>query len=234
MSNTSTLIRKRCIGGLLAYRVRNGSHEKLLILGLSAFFSLNCLGFMSQVPRGLLIAMAVLCHIESSKRKPNQELDLDGGCIYLFGGKRTGPPSRRCAPEQRSSRRGRFGGIGPLLCASCFAARYSRRCDRGDGDAKQAALRAALREARITQPAGACANLIPAGDLWEGLTRYIPRRLVDTGSTAFPYIYVSALYGLWRRRKERVVWALALCFLGLVLGYTVETVDSDSPIGERY
>ena len=92
MSNTSTLIRKRCIGGLLAYRVRNGSHEKLLILGLSAFFSLNCLGFMSQVLCGLLIAMAVLCHIESSKRKPNQELDLDGGCIYLFGGKRTGPP----------------------------------------------------------------------------------------------------------------------------------------------
>jgi len=39
------------------------------ILGLSAFFSLNCLGFMSQVLCGLLIAMAVLCHIESSKRK---------------------------------------------------------------------------------------------------------------------------------------------------------------------
>src|SRR6185437_1281125 len=25
-------------------------------------------------------------------QNPDRELDLDGGCIYLFGGKRTGPP----------------------------------------------------------------------------------------------------------------------------------------------
>jgi hypothetical protein len=72
------------------------------------------------------------------------------------------------------------------------------------------------------------------GDLLESLIRNTPRRLVDTGSTAFPYIYLLAIYGLWRRRRERVVWAFALVFLFLVMGHAVEAVDSDSPIGERY
>jgi hypothetical protein len=51
---------------------------------------------------------------------------------------------------------------------------------------------------------------------------------------SFPFILPLALYALWRRRRDRIVWGISFAFLSLVLGYLVQSDDSDSPIGERY
>ena len=206
------------------------------ILGLSVFFSLNCLGFMSQVLCGLLIAMAVLCHIESSKRKTRigSWIWMAGAFICLAGSALVRPFSALCAGTALIAawtiRWNRSAIVRFLLCSALFAAVVIAATGM-----QNKLLTGSYTRSPYNATGGRMREIsFRPGDLWEGLTRYIPRRLVDTGSTAFPYIYVLALYGLWRRRKERVVWALALCFLCLVLGYAVETVDSDSPIGERY
>lgn len=206
------------------------------IFALSAFFSMNCLGFMSHVLCGLLIATAVLCYVEFSKNKtrPHSWLWIAAAFACLTGSTMVRPFTAMCAGGALIAvwtLRWKWSSIVRFLCWMTVWAvvvitsigiqnrmvtgQYTRSPYNATGGR--------LREI----------SLRPA-DLMESLTRITPRRLVDTGSTAFPYIYPLALYGLWRRRRERGAWALALVFVSLVVGHMVQTVDSDSPIGERY
>lgn len=206
------------------------------ILALSAFFSLNCLGFMSHVLCGLLIAMAVLCYVEFSKRKsePQSWVWIAGAFACLAGSALVRPFTALCAGIALIAVwniRWKWSSIARFVfCGAVFGAvvltsmAIQNRMLTGDYtrspyNAKGGALREISASPR---------------DLMESLIRTTPRRLVDTGSVAFPYIYLLAMYGLWRRRRERVAWALALVFVSLVVGHLVETIDSDAPIGERY
>jgi hypothetical protein len=66
------------------------------------------------------------------------------------------------------------------------------------------------------------------------LMHQTPVRLADTVIGAFPFLVLLAAFGLWRQRHHWHAWLLAAVFAGLVLGYTVQREDSDSPVGERY
>jgi len=73
-----------------------------------------------------------------------------------------------------------------------------------------------------------------AADLAQNLSHIIPVRIADTLSVSFPFIFLLAGYALWRGRRDPMRWLLAGLFISLIVGYMVQMVDSDSPIGERY
>jgi hypothetical protein len=206
------------------------------IVALSAFFSLNCLGFMSHVLCGLLIAIAVLCYAEFSKRKiaPRNWVWIAGAFVCLAGSALVRPFTALCAGIVLIavwSIRLKWSSLVRFLCCSAvFVAVVF---------ASMAIQNRILTGSYLRSPydtgGGTMRGIsLHPRDLMDGLIRDIPRRLVDTGAVAFPYIYLLAMYGLWRRRRERIAWALALVFLSLVVGHIIETADSDSPIGERY
>ncbi|MFL6449730.1 MAG: hypothetical protein ACJ746_18920 [Bryobacteraceae bacterium] len=208
------------------------------MLGASAFMLLNCLGFMSHVLCGLLIAVAALCFVRALRRSPETRSGAywtSAMLIALLAAELVRPFTAMCAglaliaalhfrPDWPALRRsiawtGAFavltgvvvGFENYLLTGSFFHSAYSAY---NNGQLKEFSLR--------------------PRDLFVGLVQFTPVRLVDTASVSFPFILPLALYGLWRGYRNRAIWALSLVFLSLVFGYLVQLDDSDSPIGERY
>jgi multisubunit Na+/H+ antiporter MnhB subunit len=73
-----------------------------------------------------------------------------------------------------------------------------------------------------------------AADLGRSLTRITPVRIADTVSVSFPFIFLLAVYALWRGWRDPKMWLLAGLVISVVAGYMVHMTDSDSPVGERY
>jgi 4-amino-4-deoxy-L-arabinose transferase-like glycosyltransferase len=208
------------------------------MLATSAFMLLNCLGFMSHVLCAVLLAFAVFCFTQSVRRSAGLNSSVYwavGMLMSLSLAELVRPFTALCVgaaliaalffgPEWKAIRR----FIGWMLAFSLLTAlvmgfeNYLLT-----GNPFQTAY-SAYNNGQLKE-----FSLNPA-DLLAALTRSTPVRLVDTASVSFPFILPLALYALWRRRRDRIVWGISFAFLSLVLGYLVQSDDSDSPIGERY
>jgi Dolichyl-phosphate-mannose-protein mannosyltransferase len=229
---------------LLTYQIARrtfGQAEALsatAMLATSAFMLLNCLGFMSHVLCAVLVAVAVVCFTQSLRRSAGLTSSAYwtvGMLLSLTAAELVRPFTGLCVgaalisalfvgPDWKAIRRfigwtvafalltGLVMGFeNYLLTGNPFQTAYSAY---NNGQLKEFSLKPA--------------------DLLAALSRSTPVRLVDTASVSFPFMLPFALYGLWRRRQDRMTWGISLVFLSLVLGYVVQLDDSDSPIGERY
>jgi hypothetical protein len=206
------------------------------ILALSAYYSMNSLGFMSHTFSGLLVAAAVFCCLESSKSKSERQrrLWIAGAFICLTGTSAVRPFTALCAGMAIVAAlniRANWSAIGRLLLGGVL---WGGVVIASMGIQNRLITGSYLKSPY--NPGGQQMSEISVrpADLAHNMIYVTSRRLLDTASTGFPCIYLLALCGLWRRRRERFAWMLALVFLSVAVGYTVEVVDSDSPIGERY
>lgn len=225
------LILTCCIGRAVA-DVR-ASLYGTAILAFSAFFVLNCLGFMSHVLSSLLLAVAVLLLFRMLD-SPHWIYTL-GMFLCLAATALVRPFTALCTGAA-------------LIIAWKFTCRRSALLSLFAWGCVLALVVAAMMAAEnlistgnILQSAYSAYNhghmdevSFGIKDLVHGLSRITPVRLADTASVGFPFAYFLAVYAVWRRRNDRRIWTLALAFLSLVAGYTVQLVDSDAPIGERY
>ena len=230
------------LGGLLLWVVfhigkqlldTEAARAAVVILALSGFFVLNCLGFMSHVLCGLLLALATLCY--SRYARSGKAMWIGGVLACLVASSFVRPFTAICAGTTligvwtlRWNWRAvlRFAlwtglfvlvviGFSALqnfpLTGSYFISPYALY---NGGSMREISFR--------------------SSDLLQGIFHDIPARLADTSAVSFPFVFLLALYGFWRGKRDRLYWALALPCCALVAGYVVETANSDSPIGERF
>lgn len=226
---------------LITYRIGRylfGRAEGLsatVLLGVSAFMILNCLGFMSHVLSAVLCACAVACFVRLLDPRSSHQFWACTLFASLAAAQMVRPFTAMCVgaalivawqfrPQWRALLRlagwmALFGVIvavimgieNYLLTGDFFRTAYSVY---GNGQLREFSLK--------------------PSDLALALGKDTPVRLVDTASVIFPFVPLLALYGFWRYRHHRGVWGIALVFVSLVISYAVERENSDSPIGERF
>jgi hypothetical protein len=208
-----------------------------LLLSFSAFFTLNTLGTMSHVLCALLLAVATLCYL---RYVATQRFSwLVGMLACVSGSALVRPFTAACmgmvlavaavwSLRREIPRLFLFIGCGMALGAVAIGATAAI-----NHELTGSYLRNAYSVYSETTGIGSDISL-RAADLARSLTRITPVRIADTVSVSFPFIFVLAMYALWRGRRDPMRWLLAAMVVSPIAGYMVEMLDSDSPIGERY
>jgi hypothetical protein len=208
-----------------------------ILLAFSAFFTLNVLGTMSHVLSALLLAGATLCYLRHVATKRFSWLVGMLACVSASGLVR--PFTAACmgivlaAAAALSLRREipklvLFIGWGMALGAVPIVATVATSHELTGSYLHNA-------YSVYTELYGIPAEIsLRAADLGRSLTRITPVRIADTVSVSFPFIFLLAVYALWRGWRDPKMWLLAGLVISVVAGYMVHMTDSDSPVGERY
>jgi hypothetical protein len=216
------------------------AHTGALFLLLSAFFTANCIGFMSHPACGALIAAATLCYFRFDRSWTPRSFALRP-CLWLAG-------MLACIGAAAEMRQ--FTALCAAAVLGLAALWRLRRDPRGLAFfAAAGALLGGLtvafsawvnytlvgdyfRSLYAFTPEGVGVSLRPA-DLLDNIIHRTPAWIGDTLAVSFPFLFLLAGYALWRRR-ERNVWILGGIFILLVVGHLIELGNSDSPVGGRY
>jgi hypothetical protein len=207
-----------------------------VLITFSAFFTLNCLGFMSQVLCAVLLAGATLCYLRYSASKRFSWLIGMLACVSASVLVR--PFTAFCIGivlviwSVWSLRRETRALLLFLVCGAVLGGSAVGIWAVENHELTGSYLRTPYSVYTQASPIRDV-SFLPA-DLIQNLTHITPIRIADTLSVAFPFIFLLAAYGLWRGRRDQRLWLLAALMVSLVAGHVVQMFDSDSPIGERY
>ncbi len=226
----------------IAYRIgrlagwESEARYGVLFLAASPFFTLNCLGYFSHGTCGVFVAAATWFHFRAVKSARVAWIAAMVGCLGA-------------ATLVRP-----FTGA----CASLVLGVSTVLCLRRDGKVLGRAAAAAVPMLLLTVAVHAATSRALIGSytrsvyaayhgldspselsiaprvLAQGLFSMAPRRLIDTAAATFPFLFLLAAYGFWRRRRQPAARVLAGLFAVLVLGHVLQIEDSDTPIGERH
>ena len=205
----------------------------VFLLVLSAYFTANCLGFMPHPACSVLSAAAVLCyllHERSSNRLwilgmllcigvEVQMRQFTAICVAAVLGAGLLWRLRKDLPQLA------FFVLSAAVIGGAAVGLSASINHQLIGDY--------FRSPYALTPDGTGVSIRPAALLDNAIHR-TPVWVADTILTSFPFLFVLAGYGLWRRRRELNLWILALPFVVLVAGHMIEIYDSDAPVGGRY
>lgn len=214
----------------------NQRASAVCLLALSPFFVLNCLGFMSHILCGLLLAGACFAYLSARDSKQPVAWYL-GMLVCVALGALVRPFTAACV------------GIVPVAAAGWQIRRQSKARLWFLFGAALLGLASAgcsawvnhqLTGSYLRSPYAVYAGTstppeisLRIGDIVQNLIKVTPVRLADTVATSFPFVFPLAIYGLFRRRRT-FPWGLAAVFIAVVAGYLLQLYDSDSFVGERY
>ena len=223
----------------LTYRIgvlmlsRDEARGAVFLLVLSAFFTANCLGFMPHPACSVLSAAAVLCYFHSERSASRlwiigmllcigievQMRQFTAMCLAAILGAGLAWKLRKDLPQLA------FFVVSALAIGGAAVAVSAAINHQLIGDY--------FKSPYAFTPEGTGVSIRPSALLDNAIHR-TPVWVADTILTSFPFVFVLAGYGLWRRRREWNLWILALPFVMLVAGHVIEIYDSDSPVGGRY
>jgi hypothetical protein len=225
------------LGLLLLYLARGIAVQALpsvqrtyfsLFYVLSPSFTLNCIGFMSHVLTGVLVAGATLCYLRFiDTRQAKWAL---GMLVCLAGATTVRPFTAACAGLVLSialawNLRRRPAALAALIACGCVLAAMGASTMLFTNYHSTGSY---LRSPYSFEGYGTLTNW---KELFTSALLGAPRRLSNTGVTSFPFLLLLAGYAIWRRPRE--LGLLAVLFAALVAGYVIE-IESDSLVGERY
>jgi hypothetical protein len=209
----------------------------VLLMAASPFFTLNCLGYMSHVACGVAVAGAAWCYLRSVKARTALSIAAAGGCVAAamlvrpFTGMCVGVALGAATLfEFRSNRRVLAVGAGAALVLMGATVLIHGVVNQSlTGSFTRSPYAAYHHQAVIPTEVSLSPRVVA-----HTLAVFTPIRLSKTVSAAFPFVFLPAFFALWRWRRRRDVWVIALLFAVLVLGHVVQQEDSGSWIGERY
>jgi hypothetical protein len=218
--------------GVLVLSVEEARGAAFLLV-LSAFFTANCLGFMPHLACSVLSAAAVLCYFQHERSSSRlwivglllcigievQMTQFTAMCVAAVLGAGLAWRLRRNLPQLA------FFAVSAVVIGGAAVGLTSAINHQLIGDY--------FKSPYAFTPEGTGVSIRPAA-LLENAIHLTPVWIADTILTSFPFVFVLAGYGLWRRRRELDLWILAMPFVLLVVGHLIEMGDSDSPIGGRY
>ncbi len=209
----------------------------VLLMAASPFFTLNCLGYMSHVACGVAVAGAALCYLRSVKARTALSIAAVGACVAAatlvrpFTGLCVGVVLGAATfVEFRSNRRALVVGAGAALALLGATVWTYGAVNRSLTGSFTRSLYAAYHHETVVPTEVSLSPRVVA----RTLAIVTPLRLIKTAAAAFPFIFLPALFALWRYRRRRHVLAIALVFAALVIGHAVQAEDSDTLVGERY
>jgi hypothetical protein len=205
----------------------------VFLLVLSPFFIANCLGFMPHPACSVLSAAAVLCYFQHERSSNRywligmllcvavevQMRQFTAMCVASVLGAGTVWRLRKDLPQ--------------LLFFIVSAAVLGGAAIATTAVVNHTLIGDYFKSPYALTPDGTGVSVRPA-DLLRNARTWTPRWVADTILTSFPFLFVLAAYGLWRRRSELNLWILATPFVVLVIGHMIELYDSDSAVGGRY
>lgn len=232
------------LGVLLLYLMTKIAAEALpagqsryaaLIYVVSPFFVLNTIGFMSHVLSGVLASAATWSYL---RHRATGSLAWLVAMVACLGACATARPfTAAClaavlVPAAVWSVRREWRTLGAfLICGLAVGAVSSWTLLETNHQLTGQYLGTPyfLFASAFTPQGGLVQG---PGDLMRSLFIETPKRLADTAITSFPFLFLFAAYGVWRRPRQSALFAAL--FLGFVLAYVIQLDNSDSPIGERY
>jgi hypothetical protein len=209
-----------------------------LILVLSPFFWLNCIGYMAHPLCSLLIVFATWSLVTAGEPAGGPRFRLAGMCLAIAAAALIRPYTAACAAfvlfaaamwRLRGHRRLLLELLAAAVVTAAAVLAVTLAFNRMlTGDPRVSPYSLYRHNQGVAE-----ISLRPV-DIVQGLVHIMPERLADTAATGFPLLFVLAAVGIWFERRSPAVWLLLALFLVLVLGHVVQIDNSDSPIGERY